>query len=116
MENKAIPSLTSIFNAGTGTAAGTITISVAEFSRLKDIETRFEILRREMLDATYCPIHWQIILGIEKEIKQKQEQQEDNAKQKFLNIPVDEFTDICDSVESFEELKELLFERKGIIV
>lgn len=116
MENKAIPSLTSIFNAGTGTAAGTITISVAEFSRLKDIETRFEILRREMLDATYCPIHWQIILGIEEEIKQKQEQQENNSEQKFFNIPVDEFTDICDSAASFEELKELLFERKGIIV
>lgn len=71
METNAIPSLTSIFNAGTGTAAGTITISVAEFSRLKDIETRFEILRREMLDSAYVPTHYQIIFGIEEEIKKK---------------------------------------------
>lgn len=72
MENKAIPSLTSIFNAGTGTAAGTITISVAEFSRLKDIETRFEIMRREMLDSAYVPTHYQIILGIKEKIEMKQ--------------------------------------------
>lgn len=113
MENKHCESIAS---EGRVLIKTELTIPVVEFSRLKDIETRFEILRREMLDATYCPIHWQIILGIEEEIKQKQEQQDNNSKQKFFNIPVDEFTDICDSAASFEELKELLFERKGIIV
>lgn len=45
----------------------TITISVEEYTRLKDIETRFTILKEEMLKASYCPIHHQIILGIEEE-------------------------------------------------
>lgn len=50
-----------------------ITISVEEYTRLKDIETRFAILREETLHANYIPIHHQIILGIENEIKQAQE-------------------------------------------
>lgn len=49
----------------------TIEITVEEYARLKDIETRFAILKQEMLKASYCPIHHQIILGIEKEYKQQ---------------------------------------------
>jgi len=49
-----------------------IEISVEEFARLKDIETRFVILQQEMLKASYCPIHHRIILGIENEYKQHQ--------------------------------------------
>ena len=49
----------------------TIGISVEEYTRLKDIETRFMILKEEFLHAAYCPIHHQIILGIEKEYAQK---------------------------------------------
>jgi hypothetical protein len=48
----------------------TILLSVREYSRLKDIETRFTILRGQMLHAEYCPIHTQIILGIENEYKE----------------------------------------------
>lgn len=48
-----------------------IEISIAEYSRLKDIETRFTIMREQMLNAEYCPIHTQIILGIEKEYEMK---------------------------------------------
>ena len=51
----------------------TIEITVEEYARLKDIETRFAILKQEMLKASYCPIHHQIILGIEKEYKQQKE-------------------------------------------
>ena len=54
-------------------AGGTIEITVEEYTRLKDVETRFEIMKREMLKASYCPIHHQIILGIENECAQKQE-------------------------------------------
>ena len=46
-----------------------IEISIEEYTRLKDIETRFQIIRDQMLHAEYCPIHTQIILGIEKEYK-----------------------------------------------
>jgi hypothetical protein len=42
-----------------------ITIPVDEYSRLKDIETRFTIIKAEMLHAEYCPLHTKIILGIE---------------------------------------------------
>lgn len=49
-----------------------IMISLEEYTRLKDIETRFTILKNQMLQADYCPIHHQIILGIEKEYKQKE--------------------------------------------
>ena len=44
--------------------ANTIEISVEEFSRLKDIETRFVIMKEQMNRADYCPIHWQIILDM----------------------------------------------------
>lgn len=47
-----------------------ITISVREYAHLKDIETRFTIIREQMLHAEYCPIHTQIILGIENEYKE----------------------------------------------
>ena len=49
----------------------TICITTEEFTRLKDIETRFTILKEEMLKASYCPIHHQIILGIEEEYAAK---------------------------------------------
>ena len=45
----------------------TIEIDVEEFARLKDIETRFAIFKECMIKADYCPIHHQIILGIENE-------------------------------------------------
>lgn len=55
-----------------------ISISIEEYTRLKDIETRFTILKEEMLKASYCAIHHQIILGIENEYKQAaQELKED---------------------------------------
>ena len=46
-----------------------VIISVEEFTRLKDIETRFTIIKEQMIHADYCPIHTQIILGIENECK-----------------------------------------------
>ena len=48
----------------------TIKLSVEEYARLKDIETRFTIIKQEMLHAEYCPIHTRIILGINKEYKE----------------------------------------------
>lgn len=54
-------------------AGGTIEIDVEEFTRLKDIETRFEIIKKEMLTLEYCPLHTQIILGIESEYAQMHE-------------------------------------------
>lgn len=47
----------------------TITIPVQEYARLKDIETRFTIIKEQMLHAEYCPIHTQVILGIENQYK-----------------------------------------------
>lgn len=49
----------------------TIAIPVEEYVRLKDIETRFEILKNEMIHSSYCAIHHQVILGIEHEYAQK---------------------------------------------
>lgn len=63
-------------------ASETITISIEEYTRLKDIETRFAIIRAETLHANYVPIHHQIILGIENEIKQAQELKTDLMPQK----------------------------------
>lgn len=57
----------------------TVTITVEEFARLKDIETRFTVLKNQMLHAEYCPIHTQVILGIEKEIATKKELKLDMA-------------------------------------
>ena len=48
-----------------------IEISVDEYVRLKDLETRFSILRKNMINAEYCSLHNQIILGIENEYAQK---------------------------------------------
>jgi hypothetical protein len=58
-----------------GEATFTINISVEEYTRLKDIETRFEIMKNQMMDDEYCPKHIQIILGIEQEYAEKKEQQ-----------------------------------------
>lgn len=52
-------------NSATG-----ITIPIHEYAKLKDIETRFTIIKEQMLHAEYCPIHTQIILGIESEYKE----------------------------------------------
>lgn len=49
----------------------TIAIPVEEYVHLKDIQTRFEILKNEMIHSSYCPIHHQVILGIEYEYEQK---------------------------------------------
>lgn len=51
----------------------TIEVSIEEFARLKDIETRFTILKNQMVNAEYCPIHTQVILGIEHACAKKQE-------------------------------------------
>lgn len=51
---------------------GGITIPMREYARLKDIETRFTIMRGEMINADYVPIHHQILLGIEEEYSNKQ--------------------------------------------
>ena len=48
-----------------------ITISMGEYMHLKDIETRFAILKNQMIHADYCPVHQQVILGIEKEYAAK---------------------------------------------
>lgn len=55
-------------------ATTAISISVAEYARLKDIETRFAIIKEQMLKAEYCPIHTQVILGIEQECAERQKQ------------------------------------------
>ena len=49
----------------------TLEIPVSEFVRLKDIETRFSIMREQMRHSDYCAIHHHVILGIEKEYAQK---------------------------------------------
>ena len=49
----------------------TIEITIEEYTRLKDIETRFEIIKKGMLHANYIPLHEQIVLGIEKECATK---------------------------------------------
>lgn len=51
----------------------TIEITIEEYTRLKDIETRFEIIKKETLRADYIPLHQQIVLGIEKECAAKHE-------------------------------------------
>ena len=49
-----------------------INISIEEYTRLKDIETRFAILKNQTMQSDYCPIHTQIILGIEHAYAAKQ--------------------------------------------
>ena len=51
-----------------------VTIPVEEYVHLKDIQTRFEILKNEMIHSSYCPIHHQIILGIENEYSKKEKE------------------------------------------
>lgn len=65
----------------------TIEITIEELTRLKDIETRFEILKNQMMDDEYCPKHIQIILGIEQEYAAKKEQQ----MKKFRELNADMF-------------------------
>ena len=48
-----------------------ITISLEEYMNLKDIATRFAILKNQMIHADYCPVHQQVILGIENEYAKK---------------------------------------------
>ena len=48
-------------------AGGTIEITVEEFARLKDIETRFAIVKEAMMNAEYVSLHMQLILGIKNE-------------------------------------------------
>lgn len=48
----------------------TMHITIDEYTRLKDIETRFAIIKEQMLHAEYVPVYQQIILGIENEYKQ----------------------------------------------
>lgn len=55
----------------TVTTKNAIEISVDEYVRLKDLETRFSILRKNMINAEYCSLHNQIILGIENEYAQR---------------------------------------------
>ena len=59
------------FSLAEAFAKPSIEISIEEYAKLKDIQTRFTILKQEMMYAEYCPIHHQIILGIEKEYKPK---------------------------------------------
>ena len=66
-------------------ASETITISIEEYTHLKDTETRFTILKNQMMNAEYCPIHTQIILGIEEAYKHKQELKTDLMPQKEEN-------------------------------
>lgn len=42
----------------------TISIPVEEYTRLKDIETRFAILKEQMLQMEYFPLHWKTIFGL----------------------------------------------------
>lgn len=51
-----------------------ITIPLAEYRRLIEIKTRFEVLQNEMIHASYCPIHHQIILGIEEAYARKSQE------------------------------------------
>lgn len=75
-----------IVKVGEEAKTSLITIPVEEYTHLKDTETRFAILKNQMMNAEYCPIHTQIILGIEEAYKEKQ------AIKKFMDkdfhIPV----------------------------
>lgn len=62
----------------------TIEISIEEYTRLKDIEIRFAILKDEMIHASYCPIHHQIILGIEEAYAKKSQELETDLSPKAL--------------------------------
>lgn len=72
----------------------TITISVEEYARLKDIETRFTIIKEQMLHAEYCPIHTQIILGIEKQYKKYEIELPQFMEKNFKTPEVDDFDDM----------------------
>lgn len=60
-------------------ATFTINISVEEYTRLKDIETRFEILKNQAMNDDFCAKHTQIVLGIEHSYEAKQAKKELNA-------------------------------------
>ena len=48
-----------------------ILVDLEEYIHLKDIETRFTIIKNQMIHADYGPIHQQVILGIENECAAK---------------------------------------------
>lgn len=60
-------------NIETLAASSTITISIEEYSRLKDIETRFTILKEDLRHSDYCPIHHRIIAGLEPNVAKQKE-------------------------------------------
>lgn len=70
-----------------------IEITIEEFTRLKDIETRFEIMKNQMMNDSFCPPHIQIILGIEKEYAEKRQQEEmkDLMNKDFRELNADMF-------------------------
>lgn len=51
----------------------TIEVTIDEYARLKDIETRFSIIKEQMIKSEYVPTYTQAILGIEKECAKKKE-------------------------------------------
>lgn len=55
-----------------------IEISVYEYVRLKDFETRFLLLRKNMLHAEYCSLQNQFILGIENEYAKRSKEHLEN--------------------------------------
>ena len=57
----------------------TIEITIEEYSRLKDIETRFEILKNQAMNDDFCAKHTQVVLGIEHSYEAKQAKKELNA-------------------------------------
>ena len=59
----------------------TIEITIEEYTHLKDIQTRFEILKNQAMNDEYVSKHTQVVLGIEHsyEAKQKQAKKELNA-------------------------------------
>ena len=52
-----------------------ITITIEEYFRLKEIETRFAIMQEQMLHADFVPDHQQVVLGIKKEYAAKKKEQ-----------------------------------------
>ena len=78
-----------------------ITIPIHEYAKLKDIETRFTIIREQMLHAEYCSIHTQIILGIENEYKEPEIMVKNFVSDEFIIPPL-----LKKKMNSPEEKKE----------
>lgn len=49
-----------------------------------------------------------------KRISLDEEAEQAKTKQKHIHIPIDEFTDICDSAATFKQLKELVIKRQAL--